>query len=71
MNGKSKGEILIVDDEPNALKVLSSILAEEGYRVFQAREVEGATKVINKEYVDAVITDLKMPKSARRDTVKA
>jgi len=61
MNCKSKGEILIVDDEPNALKVLSSILTEEGYRVFQAREVEGATKVIDKEYVDAVITDLKMP----------
>ena len=61
MNGKSKGEILIVDDEPNALKVLSSILTEEGYRVFEARDVEGATKVIHKVYVDAVVTDLKMP----------
>ena len=61
MNGNSKGEILIVDDEPNALKVLSSILKEEGYGVFAARDVDSAMKVITKEYVDAVITDLVMP----------
>jgi len=61
MNGDSKGEILIVDDEPNALKVLSSILTEEGYGVFSARDVDSAMKVITEEYVDAVITDLVMP----------
>lgn len=61
MNHNSKGEILVVDDEPNALKVLSSILAEESYRVIEARDAESATKIIHERYVDAVITDLKMP----------
>jgi DNA-binding NtrC family response regulator len=57
----SKGDILIVDDEPNALKVLSSILGEEGYEVLESRDVESAIKVIKQENIDAVITDLKMP----------
>ncbi|MDH5768681.1 MAG: sigma-54 dependent transcriptional regulator [Nitrospirota bacterium] len=61
MKGKSKGDILIVDDEPNAIKVLSAILSEDGYAVLEAKDVESATKTIRKENVDAVITDLKMP----------
>ncbi len=61
MNSESKGEILIVDDEPNALKVLSSILTEESYKVIEARDAESATKIIHERYVDAVITDFKMP----------
>ena len=36
------GRVLIVDDEPNALKVLSAILADEGYQVSQALSVSDA-----------------------------
>ena len=56
-----KGDILIVDDEPNALKVLSAILQEEGYGVLQSGNVDMATELISKQPVDAVITDMKMP----------
>jgi DNA-binding NtrC family response regulator len=58
MNGR--GDILIVDDEPNALKVLSAILEEDGYAVLESGNVDAATKLIDKQYVDAVITDMKM-----------
>jgi DNA-binding NtrC family response regulator len=61
MNAGDKGEVLIVDDEPNALKVLSSILKAEGYGVLESMDVEGAIRIMSKEYVDAVITDLEMP----------
>jgi len=61
VNRKSKGDILIVDDEPNAIKVLSSILAQEGYDVRGSNDVESATRVIHRTNVDAIITDLKMP----------
>src|SRR5512135_432345 len=56
-----KGDVLIVDDEPNARKVLSAILSEEGYEVLQSGDVDTATKLIYGQPVDAVITDVKMP----------
>ncbi|HET6516061.1 MAG TPA: sigma-54 dependent transcriptional regulator [Thermodesulfovibrionales bacterium] len=61
MRGAGKGEILIVDDEPNAVKVLSSILSEDGYEVRESNDVDSATRIIHKMNIDAIITDLKMP----------
>jgi len=61
MRKNFKGDILVVDDEPNAVKVLSAILTEEGYFVHESLDVASATNVIHKENVDVVITDLKMP----------
>ena len=58
---KFKGDILVVDDEPNAVKVLSAILTEEGYYVHESSDVTSATDLIHKKNVDLVITDLKMP----------
>ena len=56
-----KGNVLIVDDEPTALKVLSAILESENYQVLQAGGVEHAIRVLRGDIVDAVITDMKMP----------
>ena len=55
------GRVLIVDDEPNALMVLSAILREGGYQVIESLNVDKAIGIIQREDVDAVITDLKMP----------
>jgi DNA-binding NtrC family response regulator len=52
-----------VDDEPNALRILSAILSEEGYEVLSSTNVEYASKVINSEDIDTVITDVRMPGS--------
>ncbi|MBI5468687.1 MAG: sigma-54-dependent Fis family transcriptional regulator [Deltaproteobacteria bacterium] len=56
-----KGKILITDDEPNALKVLSAILSEEGYQVLSAQDVDRAIEIIQGEEIDAIVTDLRMP----------
>ncbi len=53
--------VLIVDDELNAVKVLSAILKGEGYSVFESLNVENAVGIIHTEDIDAIITDLKMP----------
>jgi DNA-binding NtrC family response regulator len=54
-------KVLVVDDEPNAVRVLSMILREDGYEVLEASNVDGALGTLRTKDVDAVITDLKMP----------
>lgn len=54
------GRILIVDDEPNALRVLAAILGTEGYQVEQARDVDSAIELLSGGDFDSVITDMKM-----------
>ncbi len=54
-------KVLIVDDEPNALRVLSAILQQEGYHVRESMGVDHALGLMHSEDIDAVITDLKMP----------
>lgn len=61
MADTNNGRILLVDDEPNAIKVLSAILSDAGYDVIESQNGEKAIKVISKKDVDVVITDLKMP----------
>ncbi len=55
------GNILLVDDEPNALKVLSAILEEDGYTVTKSDNVDDALEFLVSGDYDVVITDLKMP----------
>jgi DNA-binding NtrC family response regulator len=56
-----KGNILVVDDEPNALRVLSAILSEDGYHVLESPDGQKAMSIVSNGNIDAVITDLKMP----------
>ena len=55
------GNVLIVDDEPNAVKVLSEILSIDGYHVYKSCDARRALNLIKTEPLDAVITDLRMP----------
>jgi DNA-binding NtrC family response regulator len=61
MEGRTGGKILIVDDAPNAVRVLSSIFAASGYDVHTAWDAEAAEDMLIREDLDAVITDVKMP----------
>lgn len=56
-----KATVLIVDDEPNSLRVLSAILQDEGYSVLESSDADQATAVLRDKRVDAVITDIRMP----------
>jgi len=61
MAGEKRGRVLLVDDELNALKVLSAILRDEGYLISEAQNVDVAESILAVESIDVVITDLKMP----------
>jgi len=53
--------ILIVDDEPNYLVVLSELLKDEGFEVFTASDGFQGLQVVKDVDLDIVITDMQMP----------
>jgi len=61
MKEEDSAKVLIVDDEPNAIRVLSAVLSQSGCNVIESPDVERAIKIISEKDLDAVITDLKMP----------
>ena len=56
-----KDQILILEDEPNMRKTLSSILKEEGYVCLQTDKAKEGLKILSEEDVSLVISDIKMP----------
>ena len=53
--------ILVVDDEPNYLVVLSELLRDEGLEVFTASDGKAALEVVREVDLDMVISDMQMP----------
>jgi DNA-binding NtrC family response regulator len=52
--------ILLVDDEPSILTVLTTLLKAEGYEVFSALGGEKATELLNNEEFDLLLSDIRM-----------
>jgi len=57
-----KGKILLVDDDPGLLRLLSIRLRAEGYEVEAVESAHHALSVLNRFSPDLVITDLRMDK---------
>ncbi len=53
--------ILVVDDEESQLHTLSGYLSKQGYTVFEADCGEKAFELVEREQVDLVLTDMRMP----------
>jgi two-component system response regulator GlrR len=60
--GSSKGKILLVDDDPGLLRLLSIRLRAEQYEVEAVESAENALAVLHRFRPDLVITDLRMDK---------
>jgi two-component system response regulator AtoC len=56
-----KDAVLVVDDEPNMLKVMRITLEEAGYRVLTASSAEAAISHLRAPGLGAVLSDLRMP----------
>jgi len=56
-----KPHILIVDDEPNVLRVLGALLEKRGYVTSRASSGEEALALVRAQDPDLVVTDLRMP----------
>ncbi len=57
-----KGKILLVDDDPGLLRLLSIRLRSEGYEIEAVESAEAALGVVGRFAPDLVITDLRMDK---------
>jgi len=63
-------KILIVDDEPNLVKLLKSILEEKGYGVIVACDGQDGLDKTYQENPDLIILDLMLPKIDGYDVCK-
>lgn len=61
MTGELTGRILIVDDDPYFLRVLSRILSGENFQVKTAEGAVQAAQVLKENSFDVVISDLRLP----------
>ena len=56
-----KKKILIVDDEPRIVKLLSIRLKAKGYEVFVAHDGVAGVEIAVKEIPDLIVMDVQMP----------
>ena len=56
-----KAPILVVDDDHSSVSVITEVLEREEYQLFVANGGQSATKILEQERINLVITDLQMP----------
>lgn len=58
---RSRGDIVVVEDRPENLRLLVSLLSEQGYRVRPAPTGKHALRTIEKNVPDLVLLDIMLP----------
>lgn len=56
-----KGQILIVDDDPHAVEILTRMLEREGYECISAASGGAALETVRAKPVDVILLDVMMP----------
>jgi len=57
----SNGTILLIEDQDKLRDLLGRILSLEGYKVFPVSNIKSGLKTLEKEEIELVITDVKLP----------
>lgn len=55
------GNILLIDDEEKLRSLLKRIISLEGFTVFEAADLKAAGKILERESIDVVLSDVKLP----------
>jgi len=58
---RTKGRIVVIDDEVNAAAALEKLLQEDGYEVAAANDARSGLALLERIDPDIVLTDLRMP----------
>ena len=67
----NRSRILVVDDEPSMRELLDIVLRREGHEVFKASNGRQAVEILEREPIDLLISDIKMPDMSGVDVLKA
>lgn len=70
MPGASKN-ILVVDDEPKILEVISALLESKGFHVFPAESGGKALEIFDRENITLVVLDLMLPDISGEEVCRA
>jgi len=71
MNRNPLRRVLVVDDEPMIVSLLSTILREKGWDVTEARSGTEAIDQLDRSRFDVILTDLVMPGDSGIDLLRA
>lgn len=63
-------KILVVEDDKNLRKLIVTCLEKSNYTVFETRNGEEALELMDKEYVDLIVTDIMMPEMDGYEMIK-
>ncbi|MBS1602438.1 MAG: sigma-54-dependent Fis family transcriptional regulator [Bacteroidetes bacterium] len=66
----STGIVLIIDDEEKLRTLLARIIRLEGYTVLEAETIKAGNKLLDKEDIDVVLCDVKLPDGNGIDFVR-
>src|SRR6202167_4489902 len=61
MSADSNVTLVIIDDNPGSLELLSTALTHEGLTIFTAQDPEEGIEIVYREHPQIVLTDLVMP----------
>ncbi|MBI1813876.1 MAG: response regulator [Deltaproteobacteria bacterium] len=64
-------KILVVEDEPDIMRIITHALTAAGYRVVHAYGGEDAIRKVKSQRPDLVLTDLAMPKVSGVEVIQA
>ena len=62
MSAEPRIKLVIIDDNPASLELLSSALAQDGLSIFTEQDPEEGVEAVFREHPDIVLTDLVMPR---------
>jgi two-component system NtrC family response regulator len=66
----SSGTVLIIDDEEKLRSLLGRLIRLEGFTVLEAENLKSASRFLEKENVDVILCDVKLPDGNGVDFVK-
>ncbi|MEP6747897.1 MAG: sigma-54 dependent transcriptional regulator [Bacteroidota bacterium] len=65
------GNILLIDDEEKLRSLLSRIIRLEGFSIFEAANLKAGMKILERENIDVVLCDVKLPDGTGIDFIAA